>query len=501
MTCAFVRLCTAAALAAIALGLPCRAAAAPQPPPEPRSAVVLYEQFCAGCHGDRMEGGKARGFVSRGDAVPPGAEALARAIRQGDDKAGMPAFGAVLRDAEVHALVALIRDVAGRAQSPRAERAREIPTAVQHSAEHRYRIETLARGLDVPWSIAFLPDGRLLFTERSGDLFVMRARRGRWGAPRRIAGVPPVWVEHEAGLMSVLPHPDFAHNRWLYLSLSDRPRPRGDTHPGTNLKIIRARLQGHRLVDHQTVYAAPAHTYSDKGINFGGRLLFDGPHLFFSFGERGETGQAQRLDLPNGKLHRVFDDGRIPPGNPFAGRAGAVGSIWTFGHRNPQGLARNPADGRLWASEHGPRGGDELNHIRRGRNYGWPLATHGMNYDGTPVSAHTRWPGTEAPVLHWTPSIAVSALHFYGGDAFPGWKQQLFIGSLGEQELIRAVVDGRRIVHQEVLLKDMGRVRDIATGPDGLLYLALEMPHEPSVIVRLVPAESPGNDGRADAPW
>jgi glucose/arabinose dehydrogenase len=241
-------------------------------------------------------------------------------------------------------------------------------------------------------------------------------------------------------------------------------------------------------VDHETILSAPAASYSPKGINFGSRLVFDGDYLFLTFGERGEVGQAQDLSRPNGKVHRVFHDGRIPPDNPFVATPGAVTSIWSYGHRNPQGLARNPADGGLWETEHGPRGGDELNHVRRGRNYGWPVITYGMNYDATPVSALTAREGMEQPVLHWTPSIAVSPIHFYTGDAFPKWKNQLFVGALAQQELRRMVVERDRVVHQETILANLGRVRDVITGPDGLLYVALELPGEPGSIVRLVPA-------------
>lgn len=449
----------------------------------PRAATELYAQLCASCHGDGMQGAKARGFAGI-DAPLADAARLAAIIRDGVPAGGMPGFGATLSAAETQALALLIHETAGRATAPMPQAARALPAGIQRSEEHAYRIERIVDQLDVPWSIAFLPDRRMLFSERNGGLFTVTERNGRWQRPVPVTGVPPVWVEHEAGLMSAIPHPDFRHNAWIYLTLSDRG-PDG----GTTTKVVRARLRGQRLVDHQTVFAAPPSSYSDKGVNFGGRLLFDGNHLFFSFGERGELGQAQDLGRPNGKVHRLFHDGGVPPDNPFADRPGALASIWSYGHRNPQGLARNPADGGLWESEHGPRGGDELNHIRRGGNYGWPLATYGINYDGTPVSAHTALPGMEAPVLHWTPSIAVGALHFYAGDAFPRWKNQLFVGSLGQQELRRMVVDGDRVLHQEILLKGLGRVRDVATGPDGLLYVALELPHEPSYIVRLLPLD------------
>ena len=184
----------------------------------------------------------------------------------------------------------------------------------------------------------------------------------------------------------------------------------------------------------------------------------------------------------------MFHDGKNPPDNPFVTRPGAVGSIWALGVRNPQGLARDPRDGSLWETEHGPRGGDELNHIERGKNYGWPIATHGMNYDGTPIAEKPEAPGMEAPIVNWTPSIATSEIEFYTGDKFPRWRNQLFLGSLGAQKFLRLVIDGGRVTHTEEIFKNHGRVRDIKTGPDGFVYLALELTGKPGKIVRLMPA-------------
>jgi glucose/arabinose dehydrogenase len=219
-------------------------------------------------------------------------------------------------------------------------------------------------------------------------------------------------------------------------------------------------------------------------------MVFSGPYLFFSVGERNVFGAAQKLDVPNGKIHRIFPDGRVPPDNPFVHTPGAVGSIWAYGTRNPQGLALDPRDGSLWETEHGPRGGDELNWIRRGRNYGWPVITYGINYDGTPITDKTAAPGMEQPVLHWTPSIATSEIEFYTGDRFPKWKGNLFLGSLAQQKFLRIVIDAQhRATHVEEVFKHLGRVRDIKTGPDGNLYVALEYIGKRGRVVRLVPAE------------
>ena len=286
--------------------------------------------------------------------------------------------------------------------------------------------------------------------------------------------------------MSLAVDPAYADNGWLYLTLSDP----GSDDTG-NTKLVRGRIREGRWTDQQTLFAAPPDSYTSLGVNFGSRVVFSKNYLYFSFGERGQVGQAQDLALPNGKIHRLLPDGAIPADNPFIKTPAALPSIWSYGHRNPQGLAVHPATGELWETEHGPRGGDELNHVRAGRNYGWPLVTHGMNYDGTPVSSLTAKDGLEPPALHWTPSIAASPIRFYTGDAFPKWKHSLFLGTLAQQELRRFEVKDERVIAEELILKNRGRVRDMITGPDGCLYVALEIPgpDSPDCIIRLVPAK------------
>jgi len=402
-----------------------------------RDAGTIYAELCAGCHGAKLEGGK--GGSLRGNPWKHGGDdaGLARSIRDGYPGAGMPAFGVTVNEAETRALV------------------------------------------------AFLPDGRMLVTERVGRLRIVESGKLR---PEAIGGLPAVRVKDEAGLMSVVAHPDFANNGWIYLSFSD---PGPDETAMT--KVIRGRLRDGQLVEQETIFSIPPEKYQKGNVLFGGRLVFAGEHLLFSVGVRGMeekvTHDAQELSLPNGKIHRVFHDGKIPPDNPFVATAGAVGSIWAFGVRNPQGLARNPRDGALWETEHGPRGGDELNHIVRGRNYGWPVVTHGMNYDGTPISEKTEAPNIESPVRHWTPSIAASEIEFYAGDKFPKWKHQLFLGTLTTQKLLRLVIDDGRVAHTEEVFKNFGRVRDIKTGPDGFIYVALEAIGKPGRVVRLLPAD------------
>ena len=454
--------------------------------PAKRDITKVYAELCSGCHGDHMEGGKGVSLVD-GKWRHGGDDAsLLRSILHGHPESGMPGFTAALNDAEARAMITFIHETATRTAEPMPREERPVPAGVQHSEVEDYRIETVADGFDVPWSLTFLPDGRMLVTERVGRLRVVDHGKLR---PEPVRGVPAtIVVRDEAGLMSVVADPDYSRNGWIYLTYSDR-----GPNDSSMTKVIRGRLRDNALVDQQVVFAIAPEKYQPSSVLYGGRLAFRGKYLFISVGERGmetsTTGAAQDLTLPNGKIHRVFHDGSIPPDNPFMNKAGAFKSIWAYGVRNPQGLAIDPRDGELWESEHGPRGGDELNHIRRGRNYGWPVITYGMNYDGTPVSAKTAAPGMEQPVINWTPSIAVSEIGFYTGDQFPKWKGNLFVGSLAQQKFIRVVLDGDRVAHREEVFHGLGRIRDIKTGPDGDLYLALEYIGKPGRIVRLVPAK------------
>jgi glucose/arabinose dehydrogenase len=243
----------------------------------------------------------------------------------------------------------------------------------------------------------------------------------------------------------------------------------------------------------ETIFEVPRDQYQKTFVLFGGRMAALGPYLFFGVGERGleeaTMGHAQNLAMPVGKIHRVFLDGSVPDDNPFVSRDHTRKSIWAYGVRNPQGLAIDPRNGDVWETEHGPRGGDELNRIEGGKNYGWPVITSGVNYDGTPISNKTEAPGMEQPVINWTPSIAVSQIEFYSGNKFPRWKNNLFIGSLAQQKFIRVILEDGREVRREEVFEGLGRIRDIKTGPDGFLYLALELIGKPGLIVRLVPAD------------
>ncbi len=351
------------------------------------------------------------------------------------------------------------------------------------SEKANFKVELLTDGVERPWGMVKLPDGSFLVTERSGRLRIIRDGKL---VPEPISGTPDVWAKGQGGLLDIQLHPDFEENGWVYLSFS---HPRGKD---AMTKIVRGRVKEGAWIDEETIFEAPADQYTSKGQHFGCRMQFDDDgYLFFSIGDRGDVtkpeNNAQQLTNAKGKVHRLHDDGRIPDDNPFVGESGSQKSIWTYGNRNPQGL-RFDRNGTLWAVEHGPRGGDELNVLRKGQNYGWPIVTFGINYSGTPISDLTEAPGMVSPVIHWTPSIAVGGIDFYSGDQFPAWDGNLFVTALAHQKLVRLEIDSaKQVTHQEILLEKSGRIRDVRAFDDGSLYLIYD---EPGQIVRLVPAGS-----------
>ena len=338
---------------------------------------------------------------------------------------------------------------------------------VFNSEVQRFRAQTFTEGLEFPWGLAFLPDGRLLVSERPGRLRLVAAD-GRLD-PQPVAGLPPIAAIGQGGLLDVALHPDFAKNALVYLSYA------AEGPGGYGTEVLRGRLDGHSLRDVQIIFRLLPK--SKTSHHFGSRLVFDRQgYLYVTLGDRGEMERAQRLDDHAGSVIRLHDDGRVPADNPFVGKPGAKPEKFTLGNRNMQGAALHPQTGELWAHEHGPQGGDEINIIRAGVNYGWPVITYGRNYvTGTKIGEGIAKPGMAQPLLYWTPSIAPSGMAFYTGERFPGWRGNLFVGALAGQMLVRIQLDGERIVHQERLLEGaLGRIRDVRQGPDGLLYLLID---------------------------
>jgi len=359
---------------------------------------------------------------------------------------------------------------------------------VMRSAYHDYRIVTVAEGLEHPWAIAFLPGGDMLITERPGRLRIVR--NGSL-LPDPVPGVPEVLAQGQGGLLDVVPHPDFATNRLLYISYS---KPISDGESATTA-IIRGRFENDRLTNVEELFEANSR---GRG-HYGSRIAFDGNgHFFFSVGDRQvppagdlEAHPAQDPMNNHGTINRLNEDGSIPSDNPFANGGAGSPEVWSYGHRNPQGLAYDPATGNLWANEHGPQGGDELNRIQPGLNYGWPVVGYGVNYGRTGARIHesTARPDMEDPTYFWVPSIATSGLLVYTGDQFPEWRGNLFVGGMAGEQLARLTLDGTEVVGEETLVRGLGRIRDIRQGPDGYIYLAIDDRRDGSTpIVRLEPA-------------
>ncbi|MCW2237136.1 PQQ-dependent sugar dehydrogenase [Azospirillum canadense] len=348
----------------------------------------------------------------------------------------------------------------------------------------RVAVKTVASGLKHPWGLAFLPDGRMLVTEKEGNLRIVTAN-GMLSAP--LKGVPTVDDRDQGGLLDVALDPGFAQNRLVYLSFSE-PGPNGTT----STAVARAALSadGGTLTGTRIIFSQKPKVQSRK--HYGSRLVFDRQgHLYVTLGERSEEQfrtQAQGLDSHLGKVVRINADGSVPPDNPYVNKPGALPEIWSYGHRNVQGAALHPQTGALWINEHGPRGGDEVNVPQPGKNYGWPVVSYGVNYNGTPVgTGKSSAPGMEEPIHHWTPVIGSSGMTFYTADAIPGWKGSLFNGGLATREVVRLELDGTKVTHEERMFRDLGkRIRQVIQGPDGALYLLTDQ--SDGEILRVAPA-------------
>lgn len=357
----------------------------------------------------------------------------------------------------------------------------------RRSAYHDYRIVTVADGLVNPWSMAFLPNGDILVTERPGRLRIIRDGE-LLSTP--VPGVPEVYATGQGGLLDVVLHPDFGTNKLIYMSYS---KPYADE-DGATTAIMRARFENDELHDVEELFVANSR---GRG-HYGSRIAFDREgFLFFSVGERQVPSQgdleahpAQDPTNHHGTINRLNDDGSIPEDNPFIGEDGIEPSIYSYGHRNPQGLAIHPQTGDIWSTEHGPQGGDELNRILPGLNYGWPVVGYGVNYGtGTTIHEGTTREEMESPTHFWIPSIATSGLMIYAGDRFPAWKGNIFAGGLAGERLVRLTMDGRVVTNEETLLQGIGRIRDVREGPDGFIYVAIDgRGGDPTSIVRLEPA-------------
>jgi glucose/arabinose dehydrogenase len=448
----------------------------------------LYSRYCLTCHGPSLEGGMASNIVDELWVHGSSDDDIARVIRDGVPEQGMVPYGDVLSGEEIRSLVTYIREM-GQLAALQARPATEPQVTDTFTSEHhRFHVEKVAAlDGDIFWSVGFLPDGTLLLTGFGGSLYL--AKDGVLGEPVR--GLPEIHQHGQGGLMEAQAHPGYAENGWIYLGYTERSVDPDSGKSRYMTAVARGRVRGGEWVDHEDIFRVSPRLHKEAGHHFGTRFVFKDGYLYFPIGDRGSMHEAQDLTLPNGKIHRIHDDGRIPAENPFVDQSGAYPSIWTYGNRNPQGLDLDPRTGEIWSTEHGPRGGDELNWIRRGANYGWPVITHGINYNGKPITDRTDAPGMEQPVHQWTPSIAVCGIDFYEGGRFPHWNGDLFVGGLQSEHLERFKLDGSTVVEHEIVLRGLGRVRDVSTGPDGLLYVVLNSNRKggPGGVYRLVPVE------------
>ena len=480
--------------------------------------IKQFNEQCAVCHGEDLRGAPLGtplvGIDLRhGDKV----KEIARNIADGFAETGMPAWSETLTESQIWNLALYVAEQRQGTTilDKRANIPLDIPDGTVASERHRFRIERIADGLDpMPFSIEPLPDGRILLSERMRGLSIISAD-GKKSAP--IEGTPPVYddsgiflgqVMGLGWMLDVVIHPQFEENGWIYIHHTDRcsdcnELSRRGNQPVSMNRLVRGRIKDNAWVDEEIIWQAAIETYTNTSdLAAGGRISFDAEnHVFISVGMKAPLDfmGIQDLSQPYGKIHRMHDDGRIPSDNPFADDPDALKSIWTYGHRSVQGLELNPQTGQHWNTEMGPRGGDELNRLVSGGNYGWPVFTSGVNYDGRPVNVAEKLGieldanDAEFPVVDMTPSPAISSFIFYNGPEFPNWKNNIIVGTLRATDLLRMEVVDDQVVHTETLLEDLARIRDIEIGPRGELYVLLEHASG-GQIIRLMPVASENAD-------
>lgn len=436
-------------------------------------AAINYQTYCGGCHGEKMNA-----FVDRDWKHGNSRENLFKAIKLGYSDLGMPSFDETFTDPETYQLADYI--LTGIKNVDRYSSSDKPSSNIFRTENLTIRLDTVVTGLDVPWGMAFLPGGEMLVTDRTGKFYYIKKDHSK----TQVSGSPAVVSEGQGGLMDVVLDPGYSRNHFIYLSYSKR---NPDNSKLATTAIMKARFSNGKLSSQKDIFIATP--YASTRHHYGSRMQFgkDG-YLYFSVGERGGHNENPQQIIGNdlGKIHRIKPDGSIPSDNPFVKKSGAEPSIYSYGHRNPQGMAVHPVSGKIWVNEHGPRGGDEINIIKPGKNYGWPVITYGINYNGKPMNPDTKTEkaGMEQPFYQWTPSIGPSGMAFVTGTRYKGWEGNLMSGSLRFQYLNRSVIKDDKVVKEEILFKNIGRVRDVRMGPDGYLYIAVETP---GTIYKLVP--------------
>jgi aldose sugar dehydrogenase len=439
---------------------------------------ILYQENCATCHSDDLKGGNAKSLFDADWQFGSKDSHVFRNIKFGIAHLGMPGFEGALNDDEIKSIVSYLKDKEKARGATKAGVVKKLETL-----DYDINAEVWLNDLEIPWAIDFINEANALLTERPGRLWKIKNGKQE-KAP--VKGTPNVLHEGQGGLLDVAIDPEYKKNGWIYLAYSHIAEDlKGERRPPAMTRVVRGQIKNNTWMDQQVLFEAPHKYYLETRHHYGCRIVFDRMDLlYFSIGERGKSDHAQDLSRPNGKTHRIHRDGSIPKDNPFYGQKDKIQSIWTFGNRNAQGLAVHPDTGEIWETEHGPMGGDELNLLSSGKNYGWPVITYGLNYNGTIITEEVRRPSMESPNLYWRPSIAVCGLDFYDGDLFPKWKNRLLVGALKYEEVRLLNIENDRVMHQEIILKNAGRVRDVASGPDGAIYVVL---NQPGQVLRLTP--------------
>jgi glucose/arabinose dehydrogenase len=440
----------------------------------------LYMQHCAQCHGAGLSGGNAQSLIDGVWHYGEGRNYKRRNIKFGIPHVGMPAYKEAMTDEEINMVLNYIEDFEAEKQKDMPEIPLDLLTL-----DYQMEMEVVTDKLEIPWAIDFVDENRILVTERPGRLRIIE--NGEL-LEEPVKNTPEVLHSGQGGLLDVKIDPDYEKNGWVYLAYShELKKEESDGRTPAMTRIVRGKITNNAWTDQEVLFEAPHETYRTTRHHYGCRIVFDPEgHLHFSIGDRGAKEQAQDLSRPNGKIHRINPDGSIPEDNPFVDREGALPSVFAFGSRNAQGLAVHPETGEVWETEHGPMGGDEINVIEAGNNYGWPVITYGKNYNGTIITEETDRPGMEQPILYWKPSIAVCGMSFYTGKEFPKWNNDLLVTALRFEEVQLHRVYDHRILHYETILKNAGRVRDAAPGPDGAIYVVL---NQPGRVVKLTNAD------------
>jgi glucose/arabinose dehydrogenase len=443
-----------------------------------QNGELTYKTYCGGCHGAQMQGGTALKLIKTDWKYGRGKGAIFRNIKFGIEGTEMIAWGKVLKDEDIDA----VADFIVKSQEIPPTAIRPIPETLT-TKDYTLRIEKLVTtGIRVPWGIEFVDKEKALITERTGSI--------RWMIngkldPQPITGLPKTFVHNTGGYMDIAIDPSYSKNGWIYFAFSHTKGDTADQKAAGMTKVIRGKINDHRWTEEQTLFEVPDTLKIPGGNRWGSRLLFDKDgYLLFSIGDMARGMDSQNPGKPTGKVFRINADGSIPKDNPYAGRKDALKAIFSIGNRNVQGIAQHPVTGELWATEHGPMGGDELNILKKGANYGWPIITYGVDYDGSIVSTVKVKEGMEQPITQWTPSIGVCPAEFVTGNVFPLWKNNLLVGSLAFEEIRRLVIDKNKVVEDEILMKGVGRVRDLKIGPDGAMYVLL---NAPDMVLRITP--------------